>query len=130
MSTQVLAQRDAEWIGPVYQKLGLSVACLFQKMEDAARGEAYRKDVTYGTAAEFGFDRVEEIPVRLEYGFTGSGINVEAIKRMVIDTMAIAYRIHLRHWYVRRFASLQRERMDAQLPVADVVEDRAPAAVA
>lgn len=80
-------------------------------------------------AAEFGFDRVEEIPVRLEYGFTGSGINVEAIKRMVIDTMAIAYRIHLRHWYVRRFASLQRERMDAQLPVADVVEDRAPAAV-
>mgnify|MGYP002780491875 CR=1 FL=1 len=51
-----LAQRDAEWIGPVYQKLGLSVACLFQKMEDAARVEAYRKDVTYGTAAEFGFD--------------------------------------------------------------------------
>ncbi|MBA4187348.1 MAG: preprotein translocase subunit SecA [Planctomycetaceae bacterium] len=51
-----LAQRDAEWIGPVYQKLGLSVSCLFQKMEDAARVDAYRQDVTYGTAAEFGFD--------------------------------------------------------------------------
>jgi glycosyltransferase involved in cell wall biosynthesis len=67
-------------------------------------------------ATEFGFDRVEEIPVRLEYRFTGTGINVEAIKRMVIDTMAIAYRIHLRHWYVRRYASLQRLRMDADLP--------------
>ncbi|MCE9565196.1 MAG: preprotein translocase subunit SecA [Planctomycetes bacterium] len=51
-----LAQRDAEWIGPVYTKLGLSVGCLFQKMEDAPRIEAYRRDVTYGTAAEFGFD--------------------------------------------------------------------------
>lgn len=51
-----LAQRDAEWIGPVYTKLGLSVGCLFQKMEDGARVEAYRRDVTYGTAAEFGFD--------------------------------------------------------------------------
>ncbi len=51
-----LAQRDAEWIGPVYTKLGLSVGCLFQKMDDGARVEAYRRDVTYGTAAEFGFD--------------------------------------------------------------------------
>lgn len=63
-------------------------------------------------AAEFGFDRVREIPIILHYGFTGSGINVEAIKRMFIDTLAIAYRIHIRHWYVRRFASLQRQRMD------------------
>jgi preprotein translocase subunit SecA len=51
-----LAKRDAEWIGPVYLKLGLTVGCLFQKMEDAKRVEAYRRDVTYGTAAEFGFD--------------------------------------------------------------------------
>ncbi len=51
-----LAKRDAEWIGPVYLKLGLSVGCLFQKMDDAARVEAYRRDVTYGTASEFGFD--------------------------------------------------------------------------
>lgn len=63
-------------------------------------------------AAEFGFDRVHEIPIRLEYRFSGTGINVEAIKRMFIDTLAIAYRIHVRHWYVRRFASLQRQRAD------------------
>jgi glycosyltransferase involved in cell wall biosynthesis len=62
--------------------------------------------------AEFGFDRVEEIPVRIDYRFTGTGINMEAVRRMFLDTLAIAYRIHLRHWYVRQFAVLQRERMD------------------
>src|SRR4051812_33165679 len=36
-----LAKRDAEWIGPVYLKLGLSVGCLYQKMDDAIRVEAY-----------------------------------------------------------------------------------------
>lgn len=51
-----LAKRDAEWIGPVYLKLGLTVGCLQQKMEDADRATAYKSDLTYGTAAEFGFD--------------------------------------------------------------------------
>jgi glycosyltransferase involved in cell wall biosynthesis len=61
--------------------------------------------------AAFGFDRVREVPIRLEYRFTGSGINWRAVQRMFIDTMAIAYRIHLRHWYVRQFAAQQRERV-------------------
>jgi preprotein translocase subunit SecA len=51
-----LAKRDAEWIGPVYQKLGLTVGVLQQKMEEPDRVAAYKADVTYGTAAEFGFD--------------------------------------------------------------------------
>jgi hypothetical protein len=40
---------------------------------------------------------------------------------MLQDTLAIAYRIHLRHWYVRRFAAVQRERMDAQASARDGV---------
>ena len=51
-----LAKRDAEWIGPVYEKLGLTVGVLQQKMEDGPRAAAYKADVTYGTASEFGFD--------------------------------------------------------------------------
>lgn len=51
-----LAKRDAELMAPVYERLGLSVSFLQQKMEDAERQAAYRKDVTYGTASEFGFD--------------------------------------------------------------------------
>lgn len=51
-----LAKRDAEEMGPVYRLLGLSVGCIQQKMEDNDRKAAYRSDITYGTAAEFGFD--------------------------------------------------------------------------
>jgi glycosyltransferase involved in cell wall biosynthesis len=64
--------------------------------------------------AEFGFDRVVEIPIALEYRFTGTGINSRAVQSMFVDTLAIAYRIHLRHWYVRQYAQLQRARMDAR----------------
>jgi glycosyltransferase involved in cell wall biosynthesis len=62
--------------------------------------------------AEFGFDRIEESPVELSYRFTGSGVNNAAVWSMFVDTLAIAYRIHFRHWYVRQFASLQRLRVD------------------
>ncbi len=59
---------------------------------------------------QFGFDRIEELPIRLDYRFTGTGINRQAVQKMLIDTVAIAYRIHLRHWYVRQFSAHQRER--------------------
>ncbi len=51
-----LARRDAEWIGPVYEALGLTVGVLQMQMGDADRMRAYRCDITYGTASEFGFD--------------------------------------------------------------------------
>ena len=63
--------------------------------------------------AEFGFDRVAEIPIRLDYRFSGTGITNSAVRWMLVDTLAIAYRIHIRHWYVRRYAAVQRERMAA-----------------
>jgi dolichol-phosphate mannosyltransferase len=69
--------------------------------------------------AEFGFDRVEEMPVHIDYNFTGTGVDKQAVWRMFLDTLAIAYRIHLRHWYVRQFAALQRERTDAHEPLQD-----------
>jgi len=62
--------------------------------------------------AEFGFDRIEEVPIELRYRFSGTGINWAAVRHMFQDTLAIAYRIHIRHWYVRRFAARQRQRMD------------------
>jgi glycosyltransferase involved in cell wall biosynthesis len=63
--------------------------------------------------AEFGFDRVVEFPVELSYRFSGTGINWRAVWNMLLDTLAIGYRIHLRHWYARQFASLERERASA-----------------
>jgi preprotein translocase subunit SecA len=51
-----LAARDAEWMGPIYTSLGLTVGVLQMQMPDANRSQAYRCDITYGTASEFGFD--------------------------------------------------------------------------
>jgi glycosyltransferase involved in cell wall biosynthesis len=68
--------------------------------------------------ADFGFDRIEQAPIELQYRFSGTSIDWRAVFRMFQDTLAIAYRIHLRHWYVRRFAALQRERMDESAAAA------------
>ncbi len=51
-----LARRDAELMGPVYRALGMKVGIIQEKMSTDERREAYRCDITYGTAKEFGFD--------------------------------------------------------------------------
>src|SRR5207302_10493037 len=51
-----LARRDAEWMKPVYESVGLTVGVLQQQMPESERNRAYRSDITYGTASEFGFD--------------------------------------------------------------------------
>ncbi len=51
-----LAQRDAEWMRPIYQLLGVSVGVIQTQMPQADRRKAYACDITYGTAKEFGFD--------------------------------------------------------------------------
>ncbi|MFL2771835.1 MAG: preprotein translocase subunit SecA [Rhodospirillaceae bacterium] len=55
-----LASRDAEWMGQVYQFLGLTVGCIQGNMDDVARRAAYACDVTYGTNNEFGFDYLRD----------------------------------------------------------------------
>ena len=55
-----LARRDAEWMGPLYQALGLTVGSIQHDMDDAARHHVYRQDVTYGTNNEFGFDYLRD----------------------------------------------------------------------
>jgi preprotein translocase subunit SecA len=51
-----LALRDAEWLAPVYESLGLTVRAVLATMEDAERRDAYRADVVYATVRELGFD--------------------------------------------------------------------------
>ena len=55
-----LARRDAEWMGQVYQALGLTTGCIVPGLEDAERREQYAADVTYGTNNEFGFDYLRD----------------------------------------------------------------------
>jgi preprotein translocase subunit SecA len=55
-----LARRDAAWMGPVYERLGLTVGTVQEGMPPAARREAYARDVTYVTAKEAGFDYLRD----------------------------------------------------------------------
>jgi preprotein translocase subunit SecA len=55
-----LARRDSEWMGYIYQFLGLTVGCIQQQMPSAQRREMYGRDITYGTASEFGFDYLRD----------------------------------------------------------------------
>jgi preprotein translocase subunit SecA len=63
-----LAARDGEWMGAVYQYLGLSVGCILHDQEPSVRREQYNCDITYGTNAEFGFDYLRDngMATRLE----------------------------------------------------------------
>jgi preprotein translocase subunit SecA len=63
-----LARRDAEWMGPIYQMLGLTVGCIQTGQSDSARREAYACDITYGTSKELGFDFLRDELKRLQLG--------------------------------------------------------------
>ena len=56
-----LARRDAEWMGPVYRALGLSVGFVEHGLDAATRRAMYACDVTYVTAKEAGFDRLRDL---------------------------------------------------------------------
>jgi len=51
-----LARRDAEWMKPLYESLGITVGIVETQMNQNQRRKAYECDITYGTAKEFGFD--------------------------------------------------------------------------
>ncbi len=55
-----LARRDREWMGPIYEFLGLSVGLLQEGMEIEERKVAYAADITYGTNNQFGFDYLRD----------------------------------------------------------------------
>ena len=55
-----LARRDAEWMGPLYRALGLTVGVIVHDLDDKQRRDAYAADITYGTNNEFGFDYLRD----------------------------------------------------------------------
>ncbi|MCF8052292.1 MAG: preprotein translocase subunit SecA [Desulfobacterales bacterium] len=55
-----LARRDTEWMGQIYQFLGLTVGTILNGLNEQERIEAYRADIAYGTNNEFGFDYLRD----------------------------------------------------------------------
>jgi len=55
-----LGKRDSQWMGKIYQLLGMTVGCIQHEMDPAQRITAYRSAITYGTNNEFGFDYLRD----------------------------------------------------------------------
>merc|ERR1711879_146962 len=55
-----LAKRDSEWMGQVYNFLGMTTSCILNQMDDVQRQEAYGCDITYATNNELGFDYLRD----------------------------------------------------------------------
>jgi len=55
-----LARRDSEWMGYLFEYLGLTVGCIQNEQRGDNRREQYQRDITYGTASEFGFDYLRD----------------------------------------------------------------------
>ena len=61
-----LARRDAQWMGHIYEYLGLTVGCIQNNMSPSERREQYACDITYGTNSEFGFDYLRDNGMAVE----------------------------------------------------------------
>jgi preprotein translocase subunit SecA len=55
-----LARRDREWMGPIFETLGMTVGVIYHDLHSAERRAAYASDITYGTNNEFGFDYLRD----------------------------------------------------------------------
>jgi len=83
-----LARRDREWMGPVYEFLGLSVGVIQHDMDTQLRQMAYGCDITYGTNNEFGFDYLRDNMVVRKEDMVQRGLNyaiVDEVDSILID---------------------------------------------
>ena len=87
-----LARRDARWMGPLYEFLGLSVGYVQDGMSREERQQAYACDITYATAREVGFDHLRDQLCQSEAHLTQRGFNsviVDEADSLLIDVARI-----------------------------------------
>jgi len=83
-----LASRDAQWMGKLYNFLGLTVGCVIHGVEGENRKAAYGADITYGTNNEFGFDYLRDNMVIYKENLTQRPLNfaiVDEVDSILID---------------------------------------------
>ncbi len=83
-----LAKRDSEWMGKLYNFLGVSVGLVIHEVQDFQRREAYKADITYGTNNEFGFDYLRDNMVIYKEQMVQRGHNfaiVDEVDSILID---------------------------------------------
>ena len=83
-----LAKRDRDWMGKVFEYLGLSVGCIVHDMPKEDRKIAYASDITYGTNNEFGFDYLRDNMVIYKENMVQRELNyaiVDEVDSILID---------------------------------------------
>jgi preprotein translocase subunit SecA len=83
-----LAERDANWMRPIFEFLGLSVAFLQNDMDPEARQTAYAADILYGTNSEFGFDYLRDNMARSPQDMVQRPLNfaiIDEVDNILID---------------------------------------------
>ena len=83
-----LAKRDAEWMGRLYNFLGMTCGCVIHAVEGEERHKQYMADITYGTNNEFGFDYLRDNMVTYKEELTQRELNyaiVDEVDSILID---------------------------------------------
>ncbi|MCH2586645.1 MAG: preprotein translocase subunit SecA, partial [Planctomycetes bacterium] len=84
-----LAQRDRDWMAPLFEFLGMSSGAIQGEMDSVERLEMYARDITYGTNNEFGFDYLRDnMKIHLEQQVQGRGRNfaiVDEVDSILVD---------------------------------------------
>ncbi len=103
-----LARRDREWMGPIYEYLGLKVGLIVQGLEPAERRENYNSDIIYATNNELGFDYLRDNMVLYKQDMVQQGLNyaiVDEVDSILIDEartpLIISSRVEAKEEYGR-----------------------------
>ena len=89
-----LARRDCEWMLPIYRGLGMDAAFIQSDMDPLARKNAYDRDITYGTASEFGFDYLRDNMKRARRSDDRFSPYQQQCMRMLLDSGTGEFRLN------------------------------------
>ena len=89
-----LARRDCEWMLPIYRGLGMEAAFIQSDMDPLTRKAAYDRDITYGTASEFGFDYLRDNMKRARRGDDRYSPYQQQCMRMLLDEHTGDFRLN------------------------------------
>ena len=122
-----LAKRDADWMTPIYNFLGLEVGLIYTNQEYEDKKAAYRKDITYGTNNEFGFDYLRDNMAQTKGQLTQSNLFysvIDEVDSILVDEartpLIISGRVdESTKWYVQFSKLIKEMKLDIHYEVEE-----------
>ena len=122
-----LAKRDADWMTPIYNFLGLEVGLIYSNQEYEDKKAAYRKDITYGTNNEFGFDYLRDNMAQTKEQLTQSKLFysvIDEVDSILVDEartpLIISGRVdESTKWYIQFSKLIKEMKLDIHYEVEE-----------